>query len=89
MTADPPPNMMDDNVPVIDVKMFKFCLTINQMESITSSNVPIFVLIKLIMPCCATVNNSTRGNKIGKLAAGIYIENPSPSLTSILYQIAQ
>lgn len=58
MTADPPPIMIDDNVPVIDVRMFKFCLTISHTESNTSSRVPIFVRIKLMTPCWATENSS-------------------------------
>lgn len=64
ITADPPPIIMDDNVPVIDVRIFKFCLTISHTESITSSSVPIFVRIKLITPCWATENSSKRQRNV-------------------------
>lgn len=58
MTAFPPPSSNEKNDPNIVTNTFRFCLTMIQMESVTSSNVPIFVLIKLIKPCWAAEKSS-------------------------------
>lgn len=58
MTAWPPPRKTDKNVPIIEVITFKFCLTITQTESSTSSSIPKFVLTQLMSPCCAAVKSS-------------------------------
>lgn len=62
MTAWPPPKSNENSVPTIVTSTLRFCFTINQMESVTSNSVPMFVLIKLIKPCCAAEKSSLEYN---------------------------
>lgn len=58
MTAFPPPNSKENSDPNIVTSTLRFCLTMIQIESVTSNNVPMLVLIKLIRPCCAAERSS-------------------------------
>lgn len=53
MTACPPPSSIEHSVPNSDTSTFTFCFTMMNIESVTSSNVPMLVFTKLSRPCCA------------------------------------